>query len=143
MDGIPWQAATAIITPIAGGIVWLGKKAWTLIEGHAERRTKGIEAIAPSIKLSFDEMRKHVTDHATEHTKTVDDAERSIVAAVDAAKAEIVDKIALSARLERVEVAILKGKDVEDPNVQERSEHRPSRSGVQSIRESRPATVAR
>jgi len=142
MDGIPWQAATAIITPLVGGLVWLGKKAWTLIEAHAERRTKGIEAIAPSIGLSFDKMQKHVTEHADEHTKTVEDAERKIVAAVDAAKAEIVDKIALSARLERVEGALLKGKSTEDPNALERSD-RPSRSSVQPLRQSQSAIGAR
>jgi hypothetical protein len=141
MDGIPWQVVTAIATPCVGGLVWIGKKAWGLLESHAERRTKAIEAIAPSIKSWFDEMGKHVSDHADKHARAVESAEQNIVAAVGAAKADIVEKIGISARLERLEAAAaLKASAPEDPTVPERPD-RPStsRSGVQALRDSRPA----
>lgn len=134
--------AAAIATPLTAGVAWIAKKLWTLLEAHAERRTKGIEAIAPSIKTVFDEMRKHVTDHADEHLRAVEGAERKIVEAVGAAKAEIVDKIALNARLERVEAAVLTAKGQEDPSVPERPETRQPRA-VQPLRESRPSIASR
>jgi hypothetical protein len=135
--------------PISGALAWIGKKIWDVFEGHAERRTKAVEAIAPSIKASFDEMRKHVTDHADEQAKTVEKAESNVIAAVTNAKAAIIEQIGVSQRLERVElhVATIKAKDLEDPTAPERFEGRPSRhpsaSGVQSLRESRPAIVGR
>jgi hypothetical protein len=144
MDGIPWQVVLALATPVLGALGWLGKRIWTTVETHAERRTKGIEAIAPSVKATFDEIRRHVSDHAGEHTKAVKDAETNIVTVVKEARSSIIDSIELSKRLERVEAAV-RVKDPEDPISPERPEPRTSRnpSGVQSIRESRPAIGSR
>jgi uncharacterized membrane protein len=140
MDGIPWQVVGAIATPLIGGVVWLGKKAWTLVEAHAERRTKAVEAIAPAIKASFDDVRKHVTEHSDEHVKTVQKVEQNMLAAVHTAKAEVIAAVGVSQRLERVEALVaVKAKDVADPTSPERPEtnavappslaarHRPSR----------------
>lgn len=143
MDGIPWQVVTAIATPFAGGAVWLGKKAWTLIEQHAERRTKAMEAIAPSIKNAFDDMREHVTSHADEHAKVVEKAESNILTAVKTAHANIVEQIGFAKRLERVEAAVMPAAD--EPTSLERPEPRPSRPGlnVPALRESRPSGAVR
>jgi len=143
MDGIPWQIAAPIVTTLAGGFGWICKKIWTLVEAHAERRTKGIEAIAPSVKATFDEMRKHVTDHADRHAEAVQKAEANIIARVDKASVSIVESIELSKRLERLETASLKAKELEDPTMPERSENRPSRSSVQPLRQSQSAIGAR
>jgi len=146
MDNTVLAIAGAIATPVSAGVAWLCKKAWKMYEDHAERRTKAMEAVAPAIKSTFDEMRKHVTDHADEQAKAVKQAEQNIVKAVDAAKADIVDKIGISTRLERLEVAAgLKAKDQEDPSAPERSESRPPRvpSPVLQMRESRPAAATR
>lgn len=143
MDGTLLTIAGAVATPCAAGIAWLAKKTWTLLEGHAERRTKAVEAIAPSIKSTFDEMRAHVSSHAGEQAKAVEKAEQTIVKAVHEARADIVDKIGISARLERLEQAAFKVKDSEDQTLPERPETRPSQASVQPIRESRPALARR
>jgi hypothetical protein len=145
MDGIPWQVVAPVVTAIAGGLGWACKKAWTLVETHAERRTKAVEAIAPSIKVTFDGLIKHVTEHADEHAKAVEKAESNILAAVNTTRASLVEAIGFSQRLERVESAV-RVKDPEDPTLPERSDPRPSvrrPSGVQSLRDSRPAIADR
>lgn len=142
MDGTLWAIAAAIGTPLSAGIAWICNKAWKLVEDHAERRTKAFEAIAPSVKTTFDEMRKHVTEHADKHAEAVQRAETNIIASVNTARSTIVESIELAKRLERVESALVKPKDVEDPTP-ERSEHRASRSNVQPLRESRPAAATR
>lgn len=143
MDGIPWQVVTPIATAVTGGLVWLGKKIWTLVENHAERRTKGIEAIAPSIKQTFDEMRKHVTDHAEDHAKAVEKAESNIITAVNTARASIVEQIGFAKRLERVEAAVMPTVG-EEPTSPERSDPRPSRPAAPTApRDSRLAAVTR
>jgi uncharacterized membrane protein len=139
MDGIPWQIAAPIVTTLAGGFGWVCKKIWTLVETHAERRTKGIEAIAPSVKATFDEMRKHVTEHADKHAETVQKAEANIITAVNTARTSIVESIELSKRLERLETASLKANGSDDPTQLERSEPRASRPNLQPLRETRPA----
>ncbi len=141
MDGIPLAVIAPVVTAVAGGFGWLCKKAWTLIEAHAERRTKGIEAIAPSVKATFDEMRKHVTDHADRHADAVQKAEANIIATVNTARTSIVESIELSKRLERLETASLKAKDSDGPTSPERSEPRASRPNLQPLRESRPAVA--
>lgn len=144
MDGIPWQVVTPIATTVAGGLVWLGKKAWTLIEAHAERRTQAMEAIAPSIKTAFDDMRDHVTTHAGEHAKVVEKAESNILTAVKTAHASIVEQIGFAKRLERVEAAVIPSA-ADDQTSSERSEARPSRpvANVPVPRESRPSVAVR
>ena len=128
------------ITALAGGFGWVCKKVWTIVEAHAERRTKGIEAIAPSVKETFNEMRKHVTDHADKHAEAVQRAETNILTKIDKTSASIVESIELSKRLERLETASLKAKDADEPTP-ERSEHRAPRANIQPIRESRPAVA--
>lgn len=140
MDGVPWQLVAPAITALAGGFGWVCKKVWTIVEAHAERRTKGIEAIAPSVKETFNEMRKHVTDHADKHAEAVQRAETNILTKIDKTSASIVESIELSKRLERLETASLKAKDSDDPTP-ERSEHRVSRANIQPLRESRPAVA--
>jgi hypothetical protein len=115
MDGIPWQVVTAIATPVIAFAAWLGKKAWTVIEAHAERRTKGIEAIAPAIKTTMDEVRKHVTDHAEAHTEVVEKAERNIVAAVTTSEARVLAHVGIAQRLERVEAGVAEVKARVEP----------------------------
>lgn len=143
MDGTLLTIAGAVATPCAAGIAWLAKKTWTMLENHMERRTKAFEAVAPAIKATFDDIRSHVTSHADEQAKAVEKAEQTIVKAVHEARADIVDKIGISARLERLEAAAFKAKEPEDPTLLERSETRPSQSSVQPIRESRPALARR
>lgn len=143
MDGSFMAIAGAIAAPVSAGVAWLCKKAWKLFEDHAERRTKAVEAVAPAIKATFDEMRKHVSDHADEQARAVEKAEQNIVKAVDAAKGEIVDKIGISARLERLEAAAFTPKVPEDPSVPERPDARPARAPALPVRDSRPAIAPR
>jgi len=145
MDGTVWAIAGAIGTPLSAGIAWICKKIWTLVEAHAERRTVAIEAIAPSIavsiKSSFDETQKHVSAHADRHAEAVTKAEANIIATVNTARTSIVESIELAKRLERLETASLKAKDLDDPTPPERSEPRASRPNLQTLRESRPAVA--
>ena len=145
MDGIPWQVVVALGTPVLGAVGWAGRKIWGLIEAHAERRTKAIEQIPISVEASFKRIQEHVTQHADDHAKAVEAAEQKIVGAVTAAKSEIIDKIALSARLERLEAAAFSPKVQDDPTLPERPDTRPgpSRSGVQVVRDSRPSIATR
>jgi hypothetical protein len=141
--GIPWAIVAAIATPATAAVGWISKKLWGLLEGHAERRTKAFEAIAPSIQKSFEKMQEHVTAHADEHAKTVKDAEANIVGVVNAVGQRVISEIGVSQRLERVEAALSKEAAAGDPISPERFESRPPAhaSGVQRLRPSRPGAT--
>lgn len=126
MDGIPWHIVGAIGGPVLGGLVWLGKKAWTLVEKHAERRTQGVEAIAPAIKAAFEDVRDHVTAEATSQSSAVAQAEKKIIEALQATESQILQEVGLAKRIEQIE-AIVTGKAVAAPaSVHERSTPAPS-----------------
>lgn len=145
MDGIPWNVVAGVAGTLVAAIGWLGRKAWAMAEKHAERRTVAFEAIAPSIKETFEKMRAHVTSHADEHVKVVKDAETSIVGAVNEVEKRLISEIGVSKRIAVIEAAVLsdREKTAVDPTSPERSESRPpaAQSGVQRLRPSRPGVA--
>lgn len=148
MDGgIPWNIVAPVATTFVGLVGWIGRKIWAIAEKHAERRTVAFEAIAPSIKETFEEMRSHVTSHADEHVKVVKEAETRIVGVVNEAEKRLITEIGMSKRLAVVEAAVIseREKAAVDPTSPERSESRPPAtshsSGVQRLRPSRPGVA--
>jgi hypothetical protein len=123
MDGIPWQVVTPIATTIVGGLIWLCKKTWTLLEGHAERRTKAVEAIAPSIKAAFEEVSDHVSEKAKVHTEVIEKTERRIIEAVSTGNERVLAAVGLAQRVERVEALVrVKGEPGDEMTLPERPE---------------------
>jgi hypothetical protein len=102
-DGVPWQVVAGGIGVLSGAIGWIGKRAWDLVEKHSERRTVGIEAIAPAIERFEKTMTEHMAEHARRHAEHLDSVRDVVVASIDKAKDETINAIGIGSKLDRLQ----------------------------------------
>lgn len=102
MDGIPWPIAASIAGALASFVIWVGNKAWHVFEEHAERRTRGIEAIAPTIERQMAQVLHHLAEAEKRHEALLRTMEHDVVAALGHTRDAILSAIALEDRIEQL-----------------------------------------
>lgn len=123
---VPWEVVAGGLTALAGAIGWIGKRAWDLVEKHSERRTKGIESIAPAIEKFEQEIVAHMAEHARQHAAHIDRVRDEVVATVERAKDATIEAIGIGEKLERLQQR--------DPGISgERPRYEATLRGVQAM----------
>lgn len=100
--GVPWQVIAAAAVPVTGGIAWLANKAWHLVEAHSERRTKAVEQIAPAIEGFRDKVMQNSAQLTERIVDELRDVEKNVVKAVEDARDQTLEAIAIEDRIEQV-----------------------------------------